>query len=67
MQLETVRSEIERMRAKLGSLSPQQEVKFGDTKEGMFAIRLAAPLEEEQPKNIAEPKRTGTMAWASGS
>jgi hypothetical protein len=33
------------------TLSPQQEVKFGDTKEGMFAMRLAAPLEEEQPKD----------------
>jgi hypothetical protein len=46
------------------TLSPQQEVKFGDTKEGGFAIRLAAPLEEEQPKDIAEPKRTGKMVNA---
>ena len=46
------------------TLSPQQEVKFGDTKEGMFAIRLAAPLEEEQPKDIPEPKRTGKMVNA---
>jgi hypothetical protein len=46
------------------SLSPQQEVKFGDTKEGMFAMRLAATLEEEQPKNVAEPKRTGKMVNA---
>src|SRR5260370_20793369 len=45
-------------------LSPQQEVKLRDTKEGMFAIRLAAPLEEEQPKDIAEPKRTGKMVNA---
>jgi hypothetical protein len=46
------------------TLSPEQEVTFGDTKEGMFAIRLAAPLEEEQPKDIPEPKRTGKLANA---
>src|ERR1019366_2983809 len=46
------------------TLSPQVEVKFGDTKEGMFAMRLASPLEEEQPKDIAEPKRTGKMVNA---
>jgi hypothetical protein len=47
------------------TLSPQQEVTFGDTKEGMFAMRLAAPLEEEQPKGIPAPKRTGKMVNAS--
>ena len=47
------------------TLSPQQEVTFGDTQEGMFAIRLAAELEEEQPKDIAEPKRTGRMVNAA--
>jgi hypothetical protein len=46
------------------TLSPQVDVKFGDTKEGMFAMRLASPLEEEQPKDIAEPKRTGKMVNA---
>jgi len=46
------------------TLSPQQEVKFGDTKEGMFAMRVAAPLEEDQPKDIAEPKRTGKIVNA---
>jgi len=46
------------------TLSPQTEVKFGDTKEGTFAIRLASELEEEQPKGIAEPKRTGKMVNA---
>jgi hypothetical protein len=46
------------------TLSPQQELKFGDTKEGMFAMRLAAPLEEAQPKDIVEPKRTGKMVNA---
>ena len=48
------------------TLSPQQKVTFGDTKEGMFAMRLAAPLEEDQPKGIAEPKRTGRMVNAQG-
>jgi hypothetical protein len=46
------------------TLSPQQEVTFGDTKDGMFAIRLAAALEEDQPKDIAEPKRTGRIVNA---
>jgi hypothetical protein len=43
------------------TLSPEEKVTFGDTKEGMFAIRLAAPLEEQQPKTIAEPKRNGKL------
>jgi len=46
------------------TLSPQVEVKFGDTKEGTFAMRLAAQLEEDQPKDIAEPKRTGKIVNA---
>ena len=48
------------------TLDPQQEVRFGDTKEGTFAIRLAAALEEQQPKGIDEPKRTGRMVNAQG-
>jgi hypothetical protein len=48
------------------TLSPETQVKFGDTKEGMFAIRLAAGMEEKQPKGIAEPKRTGTLVNAQG-
>jgi hypothetical protein len=46
------------------TLSPQTEVTFGDTKDGMFAVRLAAPLEEVQPKNIAAPIRTGRISNA---
>jgi hypothetical protein len=46
------------------TLTPQQEVRFGDTKEGTFSMRLAAALEEQQPKDIAEPKRTGRMVNA---
>jgi hypothetical protein len=41
-------------------------VKFGDTKEGSFSIRLAPELEERQPRNIAAPKRTGKMVNAQG-
>jgi len=43
------------------TLSPQVPVTFGDTKEGMFALRLAPALEEDQPKDVAEPKRTGRI------
>jgi hypothetical protein len=43
------------------TLRPQQKVTFGDTKEGTFAIRLAPELEEQQPRNIPEPKRNGKM------
>jgi methane monooxygenase PmoA-like len=46
------------------TLSPEAEVKFGDTKEGTFAVRLAAGLEEAQPRGIAEPKRTGRLVNA---
>ena len=48
------------------TFSPETQVTFGDTKEGMFAIRLAAPLEEVQPRNIPEPKRTGKLVNAQG-
>ncbi len=48
------------------TLSPEEQVKFADTKEGMFAIRVAAPLEAQQPKGIDEPKRTGKLVNAQG-
>jgi hypothetical protein len=41
-------------------------VTFGDTKEGMFAIRLAAPLEEKHAKSLPTPPRTGRMTNAEG-
>ena len=48
------------------TLQAQGSVKFGDTKEGTFAIRLAAGLEEPQRKSPPEPKRTGLMTSAEG-
>ena len=42
------------------------KVTFGDTKEGFFAIRLAAGLEEPQKKSPPEPKRTGLMVDSEG-
>ena len=41
-------------------------VKFGDTKEGFFAIRLAAGLEEGEKRSPKEPKRTGKMVADDG-
>lgn len=43
-----------------------EPVRFGDTKEGTFAIRLASELEEPGPKSIAEPRRTGKMVSSTG-
>jgi hypothetical protein len=48
------------------SLRAIDKVEFGDTKEGVFAIRLAAGLEEPMPKSIPKPKRTGLMTDAEG-
>ncbi len=47
-------------------LTAATQVKFGDTKEGTFAIRLAAGLEEPRPKTPASPPRTGKMVTAEG-
>ena len=47
------------------TLSPDEKVTFGDTKEGMFAIRLAAPLGGAAAQGHAEPKRTGKLVNAA--
>jgi hypothetical protein len=48
------------------TLTAKTEVKFGDAKDGVFGIRVAAGLEEPQPKAPAEPKRSGLMTNAQG-
>jgi hypothetical protein len=49
------------------TLAAVQRVKFGDTKEGTFALRLASPLEEKTDKSIAKPERNGLMVSAEGT
>jgi len=44
-----------------------QKVTFADTKEGTFAIRLAAGLEEPTKTSLPSPKRTGQMVNAEGA
>jgi hypothetical protein len=44
-----------------------EAVKFGDTKEGTFAIRLAAGLEEPAKNSLPSPKRTGLMVNSEGA
>jgi hypothetical protein len=48
------------------TLTPAAKVIFGDTKEGTFAIRLAASLEEPTRESLATPKRTGLMVDSEG-
>ena len=48
------------------TLTPIEKVSFGDTKEGTFAIRLAAQLEEPTKESLATPKRTGLMVDSEG-
>jgi len=48
------------------TLTAQDTVVFGDEKDGVFGIRVAAGLEEPAPKAPAEPKRTGLMTNAQG-
>ncbi len=49
------------------NLRALEKVKFGDTKEGTFAIRLAAGLEEPDKKSLPKPRRTGMMINADGA
>jgi methane monooxygenase PmoA-like len=48
------------------ALKAIEKAKFGDTKEGTFAIRLAPGLEEQERRSPATPKRTGLMVNAQG-
>jgi hypothetical protein len=47
-------------------LTPIIAIKFGDAKDGVLGIRLAAGLEEPQPKAPAMPVRSGLMVNAEG-
>ncbi|HXG34101.1 MAG TPA: PmoA family protein [Bryobacteraceae bacterium] len=48
------------------TLTASEKVKFGDTKEGTFAIRLAPWLEEPHARAPASPPRTGRMVSSEG-
>ncbi len=48
------------------TLTARQKVTFGDTKEGTFALRLAAALEEPHTGAPAQPARTGHMVDSQG-
>jgi hypothetical protein len=48
------------------TLTAKETVTFGDGKDGVFGIRVAAGLEEPAAKQPAEPKRTGVMTNAQG-
>ncbi|MFB3829385.1 MAG: PmoA family protein [Bryobacteraceae bacterium] len=48
------------------TLKALDTARFGDTKEGTFAVRLAAELEEQQPRKIEQPKRNGRMVASTG-
>ncbi len=47
-------------------LTALEKVKFGDTKEGTFALRLAPSLEEPARGAAETPRRTGKMVNAEG-
>ncbi len=48
------------------TLTARETVAFGDTKEGVFAVRLTSALEEPRPDAPAEAKRTGKMVDSEG-
>ena len=48
------------------TLTAREKVKFGDTKEGTFALRLASSLEEPARGAPPTPARTGKMVNAEG-
>ncbi len=43
-----------------------EQVRFGDTKEGTFAMRLAPELEEPEPRSLRTPRRSGRMVSSEG-
>lgn len=48
------------------TLEPKTKVVFGDTKEGIFCMRIAPWMEYPQKKGPVAPKRTGLMVNAEG-
>ena len=48
------------------TLTPIVKVVFGDTKEGTFAMRLAAGLETKEKNSRPDPPRTGVMVNSEG-
>ncbi len=48
------------------TLTPIVRVVFGDTKEGTFAMRLAAGLETKEKDSLPQPPRTGQMVNSEG-
>lgn len=48
------------------TLTALEKVKFGDTKEGTFALRVASGLEAPARNSPANPPRTGKMVDAEG-
>ena len=48
------------------TLTAREKAVFGDTKEGVFAVRLASGLEEPRPDAPTQPERTGKMVDSEG-